>query len=282
VVNRLLTIGFLGLLLFGCRSSKEFYTNTGTLKNITDAKLIKNTEENNIPFDSIFFKKFHAEITLNGDKKSFKGNMFVQRDHSIVVSIYTLMNIELVRVRFQPDLVEIIDRTKKEYIRSDYRLLWEKFMVELDYHVLQDILLNELYAYPIGDNTRLDLKKYKHDRKVDVYTFQSIKKGRFSRLYRKESTDGIILHEFSILPDVFKVSKSYIKDFSSNTSINIEYNNFTQVQTYLMPNRIMIDGNRDGYSFSLKINFPTIDVTSNNSIGFKVSKKYDVKDLLHE
>jgi len=281
-VSRLLTIGLLGLLLFGCRSSKEFYTNTGTLKNITDAKLIKNTEENYVPFDSLFFKKFHAEIALNGDKKSFKGNMFIERDHSIVVSIYTLMNIELVRVRFQPGLVEIIDRTKKEYIRSDYRLLWDKFMVELDYHLLQDILLNELYAYPIGESIRLDLKKYKHDRKIDVYTFQSIKKGRFSRLYKKESTDGVILHEFSILPDVFKVSKSYIKDFGSNTSVTIEYNNFTQIERSLMANQLTINGNRNSYCFSLKIDFSTIDVTGNNSIGFKVSKKYDVKDLLHE
>lgn len=281
-MNRLLTIGFLGLLLFGCRSSKEFYTNSGTLKNITDAKLLKNTEEHYVPFDSIFFKKFHAEIVLNGDKKSFKGNMFILRDHSIVVSIYTLMNIELVRVRFQPDLVEIIDRTKKEYVRSDYRILWDKFMIELDYSVLQDILMNELYTYPIGENIRLDLKKYKHDRKDNMYTFQSIKKGRFSRLYRKESVSGFILHEFSILPEVFKVKNSFIKDFSSNTSLNIGYDNFTQVQKYLMPNRIMIDGNRDGYFFSLNINFPTIDVAGNNSIGFKVSKKYDVKDLLHE
>ncbi|MBI9061071.1 MAG: DUF4292 domain-containing protein [Marinilabiliaceae bacterium] len=281
-MSRLLKIGFLGLLLFGCRSSKEFYSNTGTLKNITDAKLIKNTEENYVPFNSVFFKKFHAEIVLNGDKKSFRGNMFIERDHSIVVSIYTLMNIELVRVRFQPDLVEIMDRTKKEYTKSDYRLLWKKFMVELDYHMLQDILLNELYAYPIGDNIRLDLKKYKHDRKANMYTFQSIKKGRFSRLYRKESTDGIILHEFSILPEVFKVSKSYIKDFGSNTSVNIEYDNFTQIQSSLMPNKIMINGNRDGDCFSLNIYFPTIDITGNNSIGFKVSKKYDVKDLLHE
>lgn len=281
-MNKIFAICLLGLLLFGCRSSKEFYSNKGTLKNITDAKLIKSTEENYIPFDSIFFKKFHAEISLNGNTKSFKGNMFIHRDHSIVVSIYTLMNIELVRVRFQPGLVEVIDRTKKEYVKSDYRILWDKFMVELDYHILENILLNELYSYPIGDNVRLDLKKYKHDRKDDVYTFQSIKKGRFSRLYRKESTDGIILHEFSILPDVFKVSKSYIKDFGSNTSVSVEYDNFAEVQKYLMPSRIKIDGNRDGYFFKLNINFPNIDVEDTNSIGFKVSDKYDVKDLLNE
>jgi len=281
-VNKILTIAFFGLLLFGCRSSKEFYTNTGTLKNITDAKLIKSTEENYVPFDSIFFKKFHAEISLNGEQKSFKGNMFILRDHSIIVSIYTLMNIELVRMRFQPDLVEIIDRTKREYIKSDYGILWDKLMVEIDYDILEDILLNELYTYPIGDNVRLDLKKYKHDRKESVYTFQSIKNGRFSRLYRKESIDGVILHEFSILPEVFKISKSYIKDFGSNTAVNIEYDCFKEVQSHLMASKIKIMGNRDGYTFKLMLDFSTIDVSGSNSIGFKVSKKYEVKDLLHE
>ncbi len=282
MVSRYLVISLLILLGGGCRSSKEFYRNTGTLKNISDTKLIKCTEEKYIPFDSIFFKKFHAEISLNGDKKSFKGNLFIQRDQSIVVSIFTLMNIELVRFRFQPYLVEIMDRTKKEYTKTNYRFLWNKFMIEMDYHMLESILLNELYTYPIGDDSKLDLKKYKHDRKEDVYTFQSIKKGRFARLYRKESVDGVILHEFSILPEVFKVNKSYIKDFGSNTTFNISYSNFTNVQTHLMPSQIEMAGNRDGYFFDLAITFSSIDISGSNSIGFKVSNKYKIKNLLND
>ncbi|WP_289053292.1 DUF4292 domain-containing protein [Carboxylicivirga marina] len=272
-----------GLMLsfFGCKSSQVFYNKNGQLKNIPDYKLINSTETKYIDCHSIFYKKFKAEFDFKGESKSFKGNLYVLKDSSIVVSINPLMGIELLRVKLQPGKVEIIDRTKKVYSHGDYRILWDKFLIEIDFYTLQSILLNELFAYPIGDNDK-HLKRYKHYCSDNVYQLQSLKEGKFTRKYKKDKTTNIIYHQFSILPEIFKISKVYIKDFEVNSEITIEYGKFIEVQSGLVPSTILFNGQRGSDNFSLTIQFDHIDIDSQNSIGFKVSDKYKKVDLSNE
>lgn len=262
-------------LVFSCKSTKEFYTNDGKLRNISDAKLINSVESNYTEYSNIFFKKFKAEVSFNGEKKSFKGNLFLQKDSSIVVSINPLMGIELFRVKLSPNKVEIIDRPKKKYSAGNYQILWDKFMIELDYETVQRILLNELYTYPI---TRLDdryIKRYKHDIAGDHYQLKSVKSGRMDRKYRREKTEALVLHEFSILPEIFKVSKSYIKDFGVNSEVTIDYSNFVSIHNQFVPSLLSIKGQRDQKAFSMIVKFENIELNSENSIGFKVSSRYE-------
>ncbi len=268
------------MLVAGCKSTREFYDTKGELKKVTDAKLINSVEENYIDYSSLFFKKFKAEISFNGDNKSFKGNLFVRKDSSIIVSINPLMGIELFRVRLTPGKVEIIDRTKKNYSSGDYEILWEKFLIELDYYTLQQILTNQMFVYPIDDESKA-LKRYKHYQNQDVYQFQSVKEGKFTRKYKKEKTDNMIFHQFDILPDVFKVKNIYIRDFSVNSEVSISYSNFTKQGEKLMPSLFVIDGSRGNDTFRLTIDFEHIQIDGNNAIGFKISERYKKIDLQH-
>ncbi|MBS2212523.1 DUF4292 domain-containing protein [Carboxylicivirga mesophila] len=264
--------------LVGCKSTREFYTKDGSLKNISDAKLITSVEDQYIEYNSLFFKKFKAELSYNDDAKSFKGNMFILKDTSMVVSINPLMGIELFRVKLSPDAVEIIDRTKKTYSHGDYEILWKKFMIELDYYTLQQIVTNRMFVYPIDDAEK-SLKRYKHYCSENMYQFQSVKEGKFSRKYRKEKTENIIFHQMSVLPDVFKVKSAYIRDFSVNSEVTITYDLFTNENGHLMPSLINISGTRGTDRFSLRIQFDNFELDGDNSIGFKVSEKYKQLDF---
>lgn len=275
-VKYLILIALLGFAV-SCKTSKDFYNSKGELRNIPDAKLISGVSKNYLEYNAVFYKKFKAKVSFNGKTDSFKGNLYIQKDNSIVVSIIPLMGVELFRVKLSKDVVEIIDRPKKRYSYGDYKLLWDKFLIELNYNSLQSILTNKLFVYPLADNDYL--KRYKHYCSDGKYQLQSLKEGKFSRKYKKEKTENIIFHQFSILPEIFKISDVYIKDFSANSEITIKYSNFIEKDNTLVPTSLKIDGKRGLDNFSLSIIFENIDVNSQNSIGFKVSDKYKTLNL---
>ncbi|WP_439182118.1 DUF4292 domain-containing protein [Carboxylicivirga taeanensis] len=274
--NYLLIILVFGLV--GCKTTREFYDSKEQLKNIPDAKLISSVEENYFEYESVFYKRFKAEVNFNSDTKSFKGNLYVLRDSSIVVSINPLMGIELMRVRLSKGKVEIIDRTKKTYSHGNYEFLWKKFLIELDYQTLQSIIANQLFVYPI-DEAEKNLKRYKHYCTEDVYQLQSVKEGKYVRKYKKEKAENMIFHQFSVLPEIFKINEVYIRDFSMNSEIRVSYDNFISHSNVLIPTLFTIEGARGNDKFSISINFEHVDVNGSNAIGFKVSEKYKKIDL---
>lgn len=271
---KLIYAGILVLFLVSCKTSHSFYSNKGELKNISDARLLKSINSTSNKCATVMFKKFKASIDFNGESKSFKGNLFLQKDSSIIISINPLMGIELFRVRLSDNNVEILDRTKRKYITGSYDILWEKFMLDMNFKTLQNIVLNELYIYPTDSDISAGIKRYKHTTDGDVYKFGSIKSSRMARKSRKGQHKDLILHEFSVLPEVFKINRSYIMDFSDSASVNIHYSDFVETVTGLFATKMLIKGSRHNQNFQINLSFPDVEFDGDHSIGFKVSKKY--------
>nr|WP_321406717.1 DUF4292 domain-containing protein [uncultured Carboxylicivirga sp.] len=278
-MRRRIVLYVIFLVLVSCKSTRTYYDRHGELKNITDIRLLKSISDSYLDYNTIFFKKFKADIEINGESKSFKGNIYLYRDSSIVISINPLMGIELFRVRLSSNKVEILDRTKRDYLSGNYEYLWEKFMLELDFNTVHSILANEIFVYPPDVDPLDGIKKYKHDVSNDLYVFQSLKQGRAERIERKGVKKELVLHEFYILPEVFKVNRTYIKDFNSNGVIDITYADFFEVNNGLFPGQLKISGIRGLNKFIIELKFDDIEFDSTNSLGFKISEKYTKKTL---
>lgn len=267
------------MLVTACKTSKDYYNRKGELKNITDLKLQRYVENNYLDFHTLFIKKFKAQVEFDGESKSFKGNLYITKDSSIIVSIYPLMGIELLRTRFTPSGIEILDRTKRDYIVGDYDFLWDRLMLDVDFNIVQNILLNQLFVYPVESDASEALRKYKHDANQDYYTYSSIKEGRSLRLERRNVRKDLILHEFYILPEIFKVKRSFIKDFDSNGVIEITYDDFFESPKGLFPSALSIKGRRGTKSFEINLSFNDMDLDGEHSLGFRISEKYSKKSM---
>ncbi|MCU4174114.1 DUF4292 domain-containing protein [Carboxylicivirga sp. N1Y90] len=277
---RLIFFLFVSLILFGCSSTTKYYNNKGELRNISDARLINSVENEFITCDNLLLKRFKADYIIGDDNKSFKGNLLLTRDSSIIVSI-TLVK-EWFRIKLSPDKVEILDRRKREYIVGDYSLLWDKFMIEIDYNIVQSIILNELYAYPIVADNKDGIKKYKHYLGDEVYLLKSLKNRHVSRMNKPNYSGRPIMHEFTVLPEIFKVSQTYLHDFGSDTKLNIEYSNFIETGKGFYATELSLKGQKSKSEFSINLQFNDVEFDSESNIGFKVSSKYKVVNLLND
>ena len=253
----------------------------GELEKISDARLIRNTNDNNVIFNTLFFKRLQTEITVNDKSNSFKANLYLINDSAIILSVTPLMGIEIFRVKFVKDSIFILDRTKKKIEIVDYNYLWDKFFVDIDFSTIRNILLNQFYCYPASGIDVNCLKKYKHYLRNNLYTLQSIKSGKYSRFSKRNNFKELIYHEFDIAPDIFRITKSYIKDFESNMSLSLNYKDFVELNEYVFPSVIAINGSRNGRVFSINIKFNAIELDGVSKMGFKYNpEKYKIDNLI--
>jgi hypothetical protein len=265
------------VLLGSCGTKKRLVNESQErfdLKNITDARLVKLTQEKNIVWESVFFKKFEADVEFDNERKSFKGNMYIVKDSTIVLSVLGL-GIELFRIKFEKDGIYILNKTKKEIIETGYQYLWDNFYVDINYSMLERILLNQFFCYPVPEKGATScIKKYKHYTGDNEYILKSIKDGKYSRLERKNNYSDLIFHSFHIHPELFKIKRAYVSDFNFNSEIDIRYTNFMDVKSFTFPADIAISGKRGSNRFLIKIGYDSIDIDSKSRLSFKYSDKY--------
>ncbi len=91
----------------------------------------------------------------------------------------------------------------------------------------------------------------------------------------------MIYHEFDIAPDIFRITKSYIKDFEANMSLNLDYKDFVVLEEYVFPSVIFIKGNRNGNVFSINIKFNALELDGVSKMSFKYNaEKYKISNLI--
>ncbi len=264
------------LILTGCKTTQSL--KVGKVTNIPDVKLRGLLRDNELQFDKLYLKKVNFTFDNGKEKKSFKGSFVIKKDSVIIVSIYAPMGIELIRTQLSKHEVTIIDKHNKVVMSTDYGYFNRNFGIDVDFSMLQAILSNTLFVYPAEENYYEELKKYKHDVNSNSYSFKSLKDKRLSRISKRRAND-LIIHEFDIYPEIFRIFNVFIKDFSSNQSLVIDYKNFQKFNDILFPEYINLKGERgiNKVLVSIKINY--IEINDGGSLHFKIPSSYTFKDI---
>jgi hypothetical protein len=86
-------------------------------------------------------------------------------------------------------------------------------------------------------------------------------------------------HEFLIAPDIYRITGSYIEDFSSDTRLKITYGEFIELENYVFPSEFSIRGNRNSNKFYINIVYNNIELNGISKISFRYSDKYKIEYL---
>ncbi len=282
--NNFLIYLILGSLVINtsCKSLKnerlEKVDKIGKITNIPDIKLRNLLRSNELDFDKIYLKKANINVSINNNKKSFKGSIVIKKDSAIVVSIFAPMGIELIRAKFDTDSIYIIDKYNKVVLTSDYSYFERFYGVDLSFSTLQAILTNSLFIYPVKNEFYEDLKKYKHTVTDSCFSFRSVSSRRIERK-TKRNANNLIVHEINIYPDIFRIFNVYIKDFQNNETLIVDYKNFTNFENVLFPEKIKLNGIQGNSNINIKLKINSVEINEGGSLFFKIPDKFKQKNL---
>lgn len=231
----------LGIIVFSfsCKVHKETKTTPAKnkIKQISDKKLLKKTNNNYLKYDNLTFK-FNGKFAIGNTSWSIRGIIYTKRDSIIAISLYHSTGIPIAKIQMMYDSLIFLNQIENTYYCGDYDFFEDKLNFSLTFNNIQGIIFNELFLYNDTVTTFKELKDFVLYTDSSSYVLQSVKKKEFRKFYKKQRKnkrvkkkyrEGFIVQNFNILPDKFKVRRLMIKDVYNKMAFVVNYSNFEPI-----------------------------------------------------
>lgn len=207
LIFMLLSVG----LLLGACSKKITQTATSDSKNKF------------LDIDEVDFEYFESrtKIKYNEDRQKITGNanIRIKKDSLIWLSISPSLGIEVTRSIITPDTIIVINRMDKEYYTFNFKQLSDYFSFQIDFNLLQSILMA---------NLPIDIRPQDEITSIPGYT-------------KVNQKSGLLLIDSYVNSDLRKIETVIIKELFSQNQLSLKYSNFTELQNSLFPKLCMVN-----------------------------------------
>jgi hypothetical protein len=265
-----LTTFAIGIFLFSCKvQEKKNVKIRVRVKHRSSKFLVQKLKKNEFQFNTISAKAKTAIIDSSGKKTSFKTNIRIKKDSAIWLSITPMLGIEMARILITQDSVKFLNRASKEYFLGDFGYLNKLFGTELDYQMMEALL--------IGNSLDFDEKSKIHsrvDRKKDLYFLSTEKKRKVNKELKKEKAK--IKKEAQVLwlnPLTFKVTKLLLTSPATKRSFSGKFSDYRKIEEQLIPYQLHFV--LKSYTTSIiDVEYSKFSIGKSLSFPFKISSKY--------
>ncbi|MBQ5856849.1 MAG: DUF4292 domain-containing protein [Bacteroidales bacterium] len=241
----LLALGFWLLALGSCSTNK----NASSIRNLSANHIIREVERNQFEFDN-FETKFNVKV--KGDNNiGLKGQMRMQNDSIIWISLSLKVGIEVGRMMITEDSVKFINRSNRTYFSESVESFRSSGIQEFWSSGILDLLQNLL----VGNDINFK-EKYKATIEDNNYKLTSNK------------------NTFLVTPKTFKVKRQQATVNGQQATVGIDYDNFQEVNGKLLPTKIIVDAG-DIFNLNIEIDYSEIKVGEELEFPFNISKKYN-------
>lgn len=216
-----------------------------------------------------FSAKFSLDFVLDKKKNSFRGQIRIRKDSAIWVSFSPALGIEMARLLITNDSIMFINRISKTYFKGDYAFVNQFIGTNVDFDVLQSILLgNDLTYYENGKfRVSYDSKEY------HLVTAGRSKLKKYIRT--EEDAERVYIQNIFLNPETFKITKMKIKELTKESKkLDAYYQDFEATEGQLFPHHLMFDITAENPA-EVDMNYSKIRLNTPQNLPFKIPSKYE-------
>lgn len=211
--------------------------------------------------------KMSASLQLNGKKTGkLGGTLRIKKGEVIQISIAPFLGIEVGRAEITPDGLLVIDRMNKRYVEVSFKEWKSLTKVDLNFHILEALFLNEIFLPTKDELTERDLSSFKLSVKQPDVWLDVKKTKSFDYRFRTEAPQGLLM-------------ESRIELSGTSYALYWEYDDFEPFVNHVFPTSMFVSfegGEKpSNASFSLSRLTTNADWQSRT----KVSSKYQKVEL---
>ncbi|MBC5775646.1 DUF4292 domain-containing protein [Pontibacter sp. KCTC 32443] len=247
-MNKILLYGLLSIaILSGCKKEvvpAAAETVTETVGRVS----VKNIEFNYLT------AKGQLKLEDKGETTSSGYTLRIKKDSVIWVSVQPGLGIEAARLKVTQDSVHLINRIHKEYLATDYSFLSDKFQVNMNYEVLQAILLGNYQAQ--GQEKVMDADQLQHIQQLRTN----------------------LLFDYFVGRDSQKLQQLNVKDQQTQNTIIVKYNNFQEVGQVAFAHEMAAEVQQKGIASTFTLNHTKV-TTTDEILTFPFAVPSDYKRL---
>ena len=212
---------------------------------------------------------FGAKVSVNSDinnqTNAFSANLRIKKDSAIWISISPALGIEVARALITPDSLKFINRINGTYFKGDYKYLNELLQIEVNFKMIQAILLGNTYLH-------YSIEQYISDRENTELVLSTLKKRRIRREIDVEIPQ-ILTQEiwFSSLQN--KIVRMEMQDYRPVRKFTVNYLQFENVDELSMPNKLIISAQADK-QVKIDLEYSRMTINKELNLPFNIPENY--------
>lgn len=248
------------------------------LKERGDEFLIQALKEHELEFQQ-FSAKFNVIYQIDNERTSVSGNLRIERDNIIWISVSPALGLEAVRFMLTPDSIKYINRLKSTYLVNDFRYINQLLNKTLDFDMAQAFLLG-------NDFSLYESNKFKASIDNQEYRLSTIDRRKIRRFVRRNEEDiSIPIQSIWLNPDNFKISKVLLKEAERDSrKFLANYSEFEEISGQLIPSKMDFVVETDKQTIQIQIQLSKIQLNqTDQTYPFRIPDKYSkITDLQPE
>jgi len=250
------------LLVFASCKTNKVITDSGSVKNLSAKKIVKNHLSNDFnaqTLDSKIRVQYSNQVGSEKKRHSFTVRMRMKKDSVIwfrgkksVVSVF--------KMKITPESFSFYSLIDKVYFEGDFSQLKKVLGVEISFSQLQNLLIGKSIFDMKGKRFQTEIKdaSYQLTPKVQEKLFDVF---------------------FKINPDHFRLNQLYLVNEEKNQRLRIDYQDYTKLEGDIVPVRMMIDASQgDRYTY-INMKYSSLTLNKPVSVPYKIPSGYKRIDL---
>lgn len=201
---------------------------------------------------------------------SVNANMRIRRGEIIRITVAPFLGIEVARIDITPEKILAIDRMNKRYVELGFGELSSLLNTELDFNILQSLILNEIFIPGREKLSQSDAERFALSSCGDQAKLQVKGTKRIEYSFFTSATDG-------------RLEETVISLKGLPYSLHCRYTDFTMLGNDVFPQYIEMQSEGTDKKYSLSMKLSRIGTDSDWDAKSEVSSKYrkiSIQELL--
>lgn len=273
IFTRTCSLIFITLLLVtsACTSGRKAQSATNDIKleNKSTSSLIELMKKNEFTFQWMT-AKMNVDAEINGNSNNLTVTMRCRKDSAIWLSISPALGIEVARLLVTKDSVKLRNSLNKTYFLGDYNYLSKMLNTELDYEMLQSLILGNSVAFYEEDEK---LRSTKMDNK---YVLSTVRKRQLRKVLQKGAEPKELFQLIWLLPQTYRIDKILINDPNTGRTFVALYSNLQQIDSLSLPMKARFDITAEKKA-TINLEYSKVTVNTPQTFPFSIPESYEQK-----
>lgn len=192
---------------------------------------------------------------------SVNANMRIRRGEIIRISVAPFLGIEVARIDITPQKILAVDRMNKRYVELGFSEISSLLNTELDFNILQSLILNEIFLPGKEKLSLSDAEKFSLTPSDNRAQLQVKGTKRIGYSFFTSATDG-------------RLEETVISLNGLPYSLHCQYDDFIMLGNDVFPQNIEMFSEGTDKRYSLKMKLSRIGEDSDWDAGTELSSKY--------
>lgn len=234
--------------------------------------LFNNLKANELNY-TYFSARFNSSFKQDKSETTLSGQLRIQRDSAIWISVSPLMGIEMIRILITNDSIYYVNRIDNTYFEGSFDHINKMINSTFDFDMLQSFLTG-------NDFSRYENTSFRGSIDNREYKLATTNRRRLKKFVNDTREVNIPIQHIWLNPESFKISRIMVKEVTSSERKAEARYTHNLIDAQLVPSSIIFDVETDAKKTSIEIVYSKVNLKDRVQFPFKIPEKYQKVDKL--